>query len=141
MEICHNCLYHCNHQNNPPDKKRNVCWICFTVNHLLATVFKIDNMNFFICNDDIRIKMIDHPGYFLCYNYQNKIYKLVKIQDLVKTNYYLIKHIVARYICLNKNKSFSEKVNKMTITDYGVLDEIFKEKYALNLYPLEIFKV
>ena len=140
MEICYNCTYHCIHHNTGYKKNKPVCWNCFTANHLLAIVFKIDNMDFFICNEEIREKMIDYPGYFFCYNYTNKIYKLIKIQDLIKDNYFLIKHIVSQYVYLSKSKLLFKKVNKITTENYDVLDEIFKEKYMLNLNPLEIVK-
>jgi len=129
------------HHNETSKQKKSVCWNCFTANHLLAIVFKIDNLDFFICNEEIREKMIDCAGYFICYNYTNKIYKLIKIQDLVKDNFFLIKHIVSQYVYLSKNKSLFKKVNKITPDDYEILDEIFKDKYVLKLNPLEIIKV
>lgn len=120
MNLCDNCFYSCIHLNN-----KNACWNCFVANHLSATVFKIDNLDFFCCNEEIRKKIIEHPGYILCYNYQYKIYKLVKVQNLVYTNFYLIKHLVSKYLSLINKKKLAKKVNDMLITNYSILDEVF----------------
>lgn len=39
---------------------------------------------------------------FFCYNYTKKIYKLIKIQDLIDSNFFLIKHIASQYLYLSK---------------------------------------
>lgn len=136
MERCHQCVYSCFHKN-----KKYTCWNCFTSNHLLANDFKIDNMDFFLCNEDIRIKIMEHPGYILCYNYQHKIYKLLKVQDLVYTNFYLIKHLVSIYLSLINKKKMAIKVNDMLITDCSILDEVFKQEYMFDLDTFKVIKV
>ena len=137
MEYCNNCIYRCLHKKNT----QKVCWNCFTANHLIANVFKIDGMDFFLCNEEIREKMIDHPGYFLCYNYQNKIYKLIKVQDLVYANFYLIKHIVAAYFHKLSKKTSLQKVNDMSLSNCSILEDIFKQKYALDMDMFQVVKL
>ena len=61
-------------------------------------------MDFFLCNEEIRKKMIDHPGYILCYNYQNKIYKLINVQNLLFTHFYVIRHLISRYLYIINKK-------------------------------------
>ena len=134
---CSDCIYNCVHTYS----KKKVCWSCFATAHLGAVVFKIENLDFFPCNEEIRKKMQNCPGYILCYNYKNKIYKLIKVNDLVKSNFYLIKHIVSKYLFLNKKKSLFKIASDMSTINYTVLDSIFKQKYTFDLEKLKVIEI
>jgi hypothetical protein len=109
--------------------------------HLQAIVLKENNMDFFQCNEDIRKKFIDHPGFILGYNYQNKIYKLFDVKELVYTNFYLIKHLVSKYLLKINKKKLYKKMEEMTLSNTNILDEIFKDKYVLDMEAFNIKKI
>jgi len=136
MSICHDCIYYCVHKNI-----KNTCWNCFVAQHLQAIVLKENNMDFFQCNEDIRKKFIDHPGFILGYNYQNKIYKLFDVKELVYTNFYLIKHLVSKYLLKINKKKLYKKMEEMTLSNTNILDEIFKDKYVLDMEAFNIKKI
>lgn len=136
MNICHNCCYHCLHKNT-----KNHCWNCFVSEHLQTTVFKDNDIYFFQCTEEIRKNIIEHPGYILGYNYQNKIYKLFDVKDLVYTHFYLIKHIVSEYLIRKNNNKLSKQVDEMTLSNTQILDKVFKDKYILDTSTSKVIKI
>lgn len=136
MSICNNCNYKCIHKNI-----KNICWNCFIAEHFQTTIIKEYGMDFFQCNKEIIKKINQHPGYILGYNYQNKIFKLFDVKEVVNTNFYLIKHIVSKYLSKINKKKMYKKVEEMTLSNTNILDEIFKDKYVLDMEAFNIKKI